>query len=163
MARVVEEKIGNMTVKVVKHLPRAGLVLKARVLKLVGPALAEALPIIAAQFKDKPESEMSLAKLDIGKLMPALRTLCASMVPEDVPRLFDALLEQAVVVVPDAKGKLNQIELSTEGMIDLVFQDRPDGDLFRAALVSLKANAGFFFDAAATIVAAPAAAQTSSP
>jgi hypothetical protein len=139
--KVQSTTVGDMKVTVQKHPVMRGLVLKARLLKLVAPALSQASAL---------SNVTSLAQADVGALAPALQALAAQIQPTELPGLISEVLACTTVIVRDSAGMLNQIDLGLgDEMLQQVFSSRSDLDLFRVVAFALKVNFADFFVAGA--------------
>lgn len=154
--RVLEEKIGDdLTLTCVRHTTMRGLVLKGHIIKVAGPALASALPVLEVLRNEK--GELDIAKADLKTVLPALKPALEAITPEALPGLVREMLAGTTAVFRGPKG-LEQLELGghpaqADAAIERVFGERDDMDLILACWLSVRVNASFFVDAAMSVAA----------
>lgn len=140
MSRPAEAEIDGYKVSTTRHPPLRGLQLKARVLRLVAPA-ARGLSA-AGDLGELADLELNVENIE--KIAPALEALAGAIDPETLPDLVCELLCNTSIIVPDARGVLNRIELNSRGNIDLAFDGR-DGLMFRVIAHAAGVNFADFF------------------
>jgi hypothetical protein len=125
-------EIDGFTYTIGRLPPRRALKLENRLLRALGPAVAQL--VTAIPLKDgKPD----LAKLDLGALGGALQGLMAQLTPEEQDVIMAELLSTVIVSTPEGKG----------GAVMPLFDAHFDGRLhavFKLCWAALEENFGGF-------------------
>lgn len=125
-------EIDGFTYTIGRLPPRRALKLENRLLRAVGPAVAQLVTAIPMK-----EGKPDLAKLDLGALAGAFQGLMAQLSPEEQDGIMAELLSTVVVTTSEGKG----------GPVMSVFDAHFDGRLpavFKLCWAALEENFGGF-------------------
>ena len=151
--KVVEARIGNLTVRTESHPPLRGLTLRGRLLKILAPVLSKLPENVSLE---------QLMSSNVSALGPALGALFEQIQPAELPDLCWEILAFTTVTVPDDKGTPVIFTFADRRMIDLAFggPNAGDFDLELTCAHALKANFSGLFQAAGSGVGSSALPAT---
>lgn len=159
MSRPVEKTIDGFKVSTTRHATMRGLQLRARLLKIVLPAVsalsASGVKSIGAM------ADTDTAELDVEKMAPALERLAQAIPPAELPDLVCELLINTSIVCP-VGDKIIRIELANSTNIDMAFDDKDELLFYKVIAHAIGVNFGSFFAALAQ-AGAKAKAETLEP